>query len=787
MNLKNILLWVLVCLQLTVSAHAQSRLTGIVRDDKGAVISGAAVYLLNTNYSTSTNADGKFTIANIPAGKYSIKVSALGYATLVKEVDIETANVLLDLQLTRADKQLDEVTVTAQKRDEDPQKLPVAISTLSAQQVDDYKLWNIKDITAIVPNLYSANPGDNRNVTSIRGVTTTSYDPAVATYIDGVNQFGLDTYIAQLEDIDRIEILRGPQGTLYGRDAMGGVINIITKQPTNDTHGFAEIDMGNYNQQRYNIGFRTPLINNKLFFGISELFTSQDGFYTNAFTHSSFDDQYSLMGNDYLKYLASAKLSITLNVKHVENRNNGAFPLAVDPATALSDPFVVDQNNTTTLIDNIFNASLSVQYTGRAFNFTSQSAYQSNYRYYTKPIDADFSPIDGVSIIDNYGSDFNRTSVSTQEFRFSSAALSTSAFKWVGGIYGFYENDPVKQGTHFGADGVDVGAPFPDFTDIATNKENLYGLALYGQGTYTISPAFDITFGLRYDYEHDKLAIAGQFQMDGQAPVVTRTDTSSTAVFKAFSPKLGLDYHVTANNNLYAVYSKGFRPGGISQLGSDPTQPPLYNYNPESSNNYELGTKNTFWDNRLKLNADVFYTLVNNAQVPTLVLPDAITVTRNAGKLNSKGAELELMLKLFKGLEADYNFGYTHARYTSLLLANNGASENLNGHYQVFTPDITSMLALQYGHSLGVAQQYQLILRGEWHYLGTQYFDLANTIKQSPYDLFNTRLGVSTKNYGIFLWGTNLFNKHYIDYAYDFGAAHLGNPRVYGVTLKAGF
>ncbi|WP_315816025.1 TonB-dependent receptor plug domain-containing protein [Paraflavitalea speifideaquila] len=124
----------------------------------------------------------------------------------------------------------------------------------------DYRLWNTKDITAIVPNLYSADPGDNRNVTSIRGITTTSYDPAVATYIDGVNQFGLDTYISQLSDIERIEVLRGPQGTLYGRNAMGGVINIITKQPGNHLTGFAEANMGNYGQHRIAAGIRTPLI-----------------------------------------------------------------------------------------------------------------------------------------------------------------------------------------------------------------------------------------------------------------------------------------------------------------------------------------------------------------------------------------------------------------------------------------------------------------------------------------------------------------------------------------------
>jgi iron complex outermembrane receptor protein len=567
---------------------------------------------------------------------------------------------------------------------------------------------------------------------------------------------------------------------------MGGVINIITKQPGNQTSGFAEVDFGNYSQQRYSLGLRTPLIKDRLFLGVSGLFTRQNGFYTNEFTNTRFDNQHSFMGNYYLKYLATPRLSFTVNVKHVANRNNGAFPLASDPVTALSDPFKVNQNNTTTLVDNILNTSLSIKYTGKDFNFTSQSAYQANYRYYTSPIDGDFSPIDGVSIVNNYGKNYNNVKVGTQEFRFSSPATA-SDLKWVGGLYGFYQSNPVKQGTHFGDDAALLGAPFPDFTSINTNKLNQYGLAAFGQVTYSLTDQLDVIAGLRYDYQHNKQSVKGEFQLDGQPSMVTQADTASTAHFKAFSPKVSLAYRVNANSNLFAGYSRGFRTGGISQLGSDPSQPPLYAYSPETSNNFELGSKNTFWDNRLRVNATVFYTRVNNAQVPTLILPDAITVTRNAGKLESEGAELELAAQLFKGFEADYNFGYTHARYKSLLIASNGDALNLSGNHQVFTPDVTSVLALQYGYDIGESHRYKLIARTEWRYLGNQYFDLANQVKQNAYHLFNGRVGVATKKVGVYVWAANIFNKHYIDYAYDFGAAHLGNPRTFGLSLRTDF
>jgi iron complex outermembrane receptor protein len=490
------------------------------------------------------------------------------------------------------------------------------------------------------------------------------------------------------------------------------------------------------------------------------------------------------LGNYYLKYLSSQKLSFALNVKNYINRSNGPFALSGSPAEALSNPFKVDQNATTTMIDNIVNGSLTVNYSGRTVNFASISTYQENYRYYTNPIDADFSGLDIVSVINNYGNRFNKVKVSTQEFKFSSPA-SESNFKWVSGVYGFYRYAPTKTGTRFGDDAADIGSPMNDFTSINTNIERNYGAAIYGQIVYSFFPQWDIIAGLRYDYEHKKEEVKGEFQPDGSNVQVTQNDTSSAATFHAFTPKVSLAYRVTGQNNLYGSYSRGFRAGGISQISSDPSQPPLFAYKPEYSDNYEIGSKNTFFHKKLRANFALFYTLVNNAQVPTLILPDAITVTKNAGKLKSNGAEAEIAATVLQGLDIFYNLGYTHARYTSLEISNNGAVLNLKGNHAIYAPDITSMLALQYAHPL--APDLKLICSEEWHYLGDQYFDLANKIEQKAYSTFNARVGVSTKRLDVFLWGNNLFDKYYIDYAYDFGASHLGNPRIYGITLRTRF
>ena len=789
MNQKLPFLFLLIAFWLTdLSAQVRS-ITGKVIDEKSRPVKGASIRLLNTNIGTVTNQDGEFRIDNSFDGKYLVQVSAIGYATATNETTVNSGTNNLIYTLKQTLRQLDEVVVSAQKREEILQQMPVSVTAISARQVQEYRLWNIKEVTAISPNMYAADPGDKRNVTSIRGITTTSYDPAVATYVDGVNQFSLDTYISPLFDIERIEILRGPQGTLYGRNAMGGVINIITKKPANKTEGFAEINIGNYGQQRYSLGVRAPLIKDKLFIGLAGLYEAFEGYYTNKFNNSKYDKQHTIGGNYYLRFVPTKQWDVTLNLKHNNNRNNGPFPLVVGIADAFNEPFTLNQNATTTLNDDILNTSLSVNYSGRLFNFSSQSAYQSNYRFYTQPIDADFSPIDGITLKSNYGRDWNNVKVLSQEFRFTSAPTSTSPLNWTAGTYLFYQHNPVKQAIQFGADAQLVGSPDVNYSLINTTKANGSGVAVYGQATYSINDKLDLIGGLRYDNETKKQSVLGEYQKDpNPVPVFAyRSDTSASTHFSAVSPKLGVNYHITNAGILFLTYTRGFRAGGLTPLASDPSQPALFAYKPEYSNNLELGIKNKLLNNRLLLNVTAFYTTVTNAQVPTLVLPDAVTVTRNTGKLRSKGFEAEVSATPIKGFEFNYSFGYTSSKYQSLNISQNGSEVDLKGNRQIFTPDVTSMLAMQYSHEVSARHNISLVLRGEWKYLGTQFFDLANNIRQSPYNLLNTRVGVTAKNLSLFFWGRNLSNKKYISYAYDFGAIHLGDPRTYGGTLALRF
>ena len=772
---------------LNLNAKSQALLTGKITTINNTPVSNVSIFVLNSYIKSISDSNGLFKIKLPATGTYQLEINHFNFASIHPVIKIENnksdyaANYILEASINT----LDEIIVTAQKKEELIQKIPSSITALNAKQVSAFNLWNTKEITGIIPNLYSADPGDGRDVTSVRGIATSSYDPTVTTYIDGVNQFSLDTYIPTLFDIERIEVLRGPQGTLYGRNAMGGVINIITKQPTNTTTGFADLSLGNYNQQRTIVGFKTPFVKNKLFAGASLLYNKRDGFYTNEYTSSSYDQQNIMSGNYFLKYVVNEKWNINLNFKHHQNKNKGAFPLVFGTEDALARPYTLNQNSTTTMMDQTTNTGLSVHYSGHTFNFSSQTAYQQNYRYYTTPIDGDFSPIDAVSVINNYGNKWNNNKVLTQDFKFSSN-YSNSKFKWTAGAFLFYQDAPVKQATRFGMDANLMMIGDSMFSTINSSTTIKKGFALYGQATYALTNQLNITLGVRTDYENQAQSILGEYQHDPSNQLyITTADTLGRTHFNALSPKLAMDYQANKNSLWYGSYSRGFRAGGLSPLSSDPSQPPLVGYLPEYSNNFETGIKNNWLGNKLILNVSLFYTKVTDAQVPSLILPDAITITKNTGQLTSKGLEAEVLAIPTKGVLVQYAFGTTNASYDKLDIASQGESVSLAGKRPIFTPASTSLLAVQYTYPLN--KHLNVFARGEWKYIGTTYFDLANTLQQSPYHLLNSKVGFEYDKIALSFWAKNLSGTKYIAYGYDFGAVHLGDPATFGTSFSYKF
>ena len=766
----------------SIQAQTSLIVSGKVANSKGEVINNVTLEVLNSGLSTQTDKNGQYQIVFSKSGKYQITIGSIGFATLVKSIDV-TKNTNLDIVLTSNVQQLDEIVVTAEKTDAKNIAVPLAVSVLNARQISNYRLWDISQITGIIPNLNAGNSGDGRNVTSLRGITTTSYEQAIATYVDGVNQFTLDTYMPQLYDVERIEVLRGPQGTLYGRNAMGGVINIITKKPTNRQESYTDLSLGKYNQTRLLQSFKTPLIKDKLFLGAAVLYENRKGFYTNTYTKSDFDGQTKFSGNYYLRYLPNSKWELQGNFKHSNGLNNGAFTLAPSKTSAFEKPFVVNQNATTTMQDDNINASLNVKYRNSGLIFSSQTSFQHNYRIYRDPIDADFSPLDAITIKNNYGKSYNKSDVFTEEIRLQSTDNDNKPFKWTIGSFFFAQNSPTKQATQFGAQANLLGLPDVNFSLITLNSGKAKGGALFGQSSYQLSKKLSFIGGLRLDIENRNLLVSGTYYKSASFNFPTRPDTSASRNFTAFSPKAGIQYHLKDNVEMFLMYTRGYRAGGLTSLGSDPSQLPLTDFQPEYSNNIEWGVKSSFMDHKLTANVYLFTTFLNNVQQPTLILPDAVTVIRNAGKLKSQGAEVELAFIPVKGLELNYSGGLVDATYTALSIPDNGTMINLKGNRQIFTPSYTQQLSAQYTFPIVNKKDISGMVRLEWLALGKQYFDPANTIVQNGYSLLNTKFGIQSSKLSLYGWFRNIGNTKYISYGYDFGGVSLGNPLTGGVTL----
>lgn len=782
-------------------------LSGRITAQSGEGVPGATVRVLNTGLGTTSDPTGNFSLPNLPVGRFTLAVSAVGFASQTLPVSVgETGDKPLTISLVEAANALEEVVVSAEKSEQRANRVPLSLSTFSAKQVADYRLWNLKDLTGLIPNFYSDNPGDDKNVMSVRGITSASFDQPIAVYLDGVNQFRLSTAIPQLSDVERIEILRGPQGTLYGRNAMGGVINIITRQPTNQTTGYIEASAGSFGIQRYTVGIRTPLVRNKLFLGASFLTDVRRGYFINKFDNSNFDRNQSLTGNYSLRWVASPKFTATVNVKHFNRQNRGSYPL-VPYASAFVDSLRhrVNLNAIATDTDNTLFTSATLNYYGRTVDVTTISGYQQATRYYSGAIDADvqlpfaLQSQDVNSIVIRPDNGQNTFRSFSQEIRASSVAKSVSPLTWTAGLYLFNNRYPTTQTLLAGADAGKFGQPGAPYSVVTTSLADGMGYALFGQAGYRITPALTLTAGLRYDNERQTLTVGSQF-VKGAFVQTTRKDTSATTQFSALQPKVTLAYQSSENQLAYATFSRGYRVGGLSQIGFDPSDVPLIAFRPEFSNNYEAGYKTTLFNNRLRANVAVFYITVADAQVPTLVPSLGFrTATTNAGNFSSKGAELELSATPVRGLQLDWNTGIVNATYSTLSVPvtvfENGKSQKVSrdfaGNRQIQTPAYTSMLAGQYSRpindNLPLARQLSAVVRAEWKAIGKQYFDLPNRYSQEAYSLVNLRAGVSARYWSLMVWGRNVGNATYIGYGYNFGAVTLGAPRTWGVTLAGRF
>ncbi len=784
--------WAIICLLFPFFTYSQISIKGRVTDKSTSEpVAYANVTVLNSSTGTSADGDGNFTLT-IQKGTYQILFSAVGYASIVQSVTVSDTSTEINIALEDATQTLNEVIVTANKREEDIVKVSTSITSLSAKKIEDTRTWGLGGLTALVPNYTYQELGvPFQQVQSIRGIQVFSENPAVSTYIDDVNNIDILANGFAFTDIERIEVLRGPQGTLFGRNAMGGVINIITKKPTNRTTGFAEVGVGNLGLQRHSLGFKTPIIKDKLFFGVNGLFQTQDGYWKNDTTGIGATDgkangklvggEKNLYGNMFLRWLPNSRLSFTLNLKGQRDwsNNSGFFVSQADRDLALANPDKIGLKRVGEHERNILNTSLVAKYYAGNFTLTSISAYQT--------IDLSFKDIDFPGFFHSFyksaiGEKLPPQEVFSQELRINSN--SESKLQYTAGFYGFSQVG-YEPSTNFAFELA------PNAYSISRNKSNNFGLAGFGEVSYKVTEQLKATAGLRYDYEKRE-ATFGDASFVGGLFTQLKPDTTASGNYSAISPKIALNYALNDRSNIYITYSRGFRAGGVNaqKVPANVRQ----TFNPEYSNNYEIGYKTFLANNKLSIGTSAFLIQWNDLQFFNLVAP--FTYAReNVGDALSTGFELEVSAIPFRGLQLDGSLGVneTITREFDLKRVNFATGVEtttpIGGKRLSNAPSHTLFFGAQYEYAM--SKKIKAIVRGEVRNLGSYYTDIQNKIEQPSYTLINSRIGLVYGNYSFFFWVQNLNNERYL--AFGNADSSLGRrvrtaaPRTYGVTMSVKF
>ena len=677
---------------------------------------------------------------------------------------------------------LETMVVTSQKREENIQDVPISVTALSDVQIEDARIKKLEDLGFYTPNMLSGSSGGRSEPSPIiRGMyNRMSVNPTVGMYVDGVAYSRAQAYDLDLVDIERIEVLKGPQGTLFGRNTEAGVINIVTKKPGNIWEGKISADYGNYNTQDYSFAVRGPLVQDTLSFGISGRRYLSDGYFQNDYLGTDDAEKSDdTSGRATLRWTPTEAWDVILNVGSARYEN-GFYTFT--PSEDISHSINLDFEGSTENDSDC--QSLSLNYDGDWFSFTSITAHRIG-DYYSQ-FDMDSTPVDLYRTY--YDQDHAQLS---QEIRFASPDDS-KGFKWLVGVYYLDEDFDVDTTYDYRQGVPEYG--LPAYQSSMNTELDTQNYAVFGQATYTLWEKLGLTAGLRY--ENDKKDFKG-LQFDDPDVMWTGTTTvENDKSLEVWLPKFAVDYRFIQDFMGYVSVAKGYTSGGFNNLDATVLGIP---YDPEFSWNYEAGVKTAWLDNKFILNFAAFYIDWTDKQVLLSTGPIG-AIYKNAAEATVKGFEVEALARPIRGLEVVGGFGYLDSEYDRftepIFDSDTGAQigeKNYEGKQLEYAPEFSYNLAVQYRYRLGYSGA--LFSRIELQGVGDYYWNLDNTQKQSRYELVNAKLGYEGefKGYGfnLYLWAKNIFDKTYGTAAYGSDEvgynARAGDPQTFGVTLTCRF
>lgn len=700
---------------------------------------------------------------------------ASAFAQSVESSDDETE------PTTAAQTYGDDIIVTATRTGETRlQDTPLAVTAVSSETLDRAGIKDIRDLVTIAPGLQVTQNATFSQV-YIRGIGSNNVfggsDPSSTMHVDGIYLARPGSYLSNFLDVERIEVLRGPQGTLYGRNSVGGTINVISRKPDDVMRAKAQLTYGNYDFMRAEGYVSGPVVPGVIAASASVLRSRRDGYLANAVPGvGDIDDEDTVGGRAQMRFTPGSRLDLVLRADylHSDDALGGYVKVLQETADPVANS-VLDDFRTVAL--NIRSGSKRTQWGTSAdlsyelgdATLRSLTGYRTN-------------SLEQVGDTDGTALNIRRTDQIEDQRQFSQE-LNLSGrlgeLSYILGLYYFDENIRVDSSvTTFGAN---VRANFSPVIETAA-------VAGFGQASYAFTERLSLTAGLRYTRERKRFNQTAQFFFldTGEFRPGFPETYSLRDVYTAWTPKVGLEFRPVDDVLIYASATKGFKSGGFNFASRNLEQ----GFDPETLWSYETGVKLELFDRLWRLNGTYFHYDYTNLQVQSFLSPGVIDIT-NASDATVDGVEIESLLRPIQGIQFGANVAYLDAVYKNYTtaLAPGNVTFDASGNRLNLAPKWAYSAFVDLDLPVGDGA---VIGRAEYSHRGRQFFTAANAglDQQAPYGLINASLGYDFGDSGfrVMVFGRNLADKEYVTSTASFASGivgRVGEPRTYGVRLSA--
>lgn len=659
---------------------------------------------------------------------------------------------------------LSEVTVVEFKKSKE-NLATNSVSVVDSGFINRHELQSITELTAVVPNFYMPEYGSKQNTpVYIRGVGAKTKGSAVGFYVDGIPHFENSSFDVDMSNIASVTVFRGPQGTLYGRNAIGGIINVSTVSPLAYQGTQFKLGYGSHNDALFQFSHYNKL-GSKMGYSVAGGYHYNDGFYRNMFTNKYADQLKDAYGRVALVWLLDNKWFLRVN-SMLDYSNQGGYPYGkYNRLTGETEP--VNYNRYSSYRRLLSTSGVNIRYAGENISFSSQTAFQ--YIRDRQGIDQDFTSNDTYFVKNRL-----KQTMLSQEFMLKSN--NSSRYQWLWGAFAMTQHINNTVETQY----ITKDNAFPTHYRIPVNA-----LAIYHQSTIKLFSGFSFIAGLRWDYENSTLKYLREtYQLSTDGARTEVKNVNSSLHFNQITPKFALQYQDERNNNSYYFsVTRGYKAGGFNQTFQKEEET---SFGPEYNWNYELGGKVHLLKDKLYAEAALYYIDWRQQQVNQTV-PGVGNVIHNAGHSSSKGFELALNSSPLKNLSIALSYGYTYAKFIEY---QKSATLSYSGNMLPMVPRNTLSCLASYALYPSCASFIdKIVLTAGLTGLGKIYWAEDNEVAQNFYALLNAKISITSGIFTWECWGKNITDMHYNTYCFKSSAdyAQIGKPAYFGTSLLVKF